>query len=207
MRLTHTACLAIALTLGCVIPGDTIRYSEMAPRLEYQGFSFDRPPNEHWFIPRAQQTHSSVGLSRELEPPSEVHTFYARVTLHELEREPTSQEDFAALARAKTRGRDVSYEVTEVSAKQELVTKQGQWCVRFEYLDAVRGAPVAPNETLTMRTAGFRCRHPAFPPKGALDFFCSERSLAPQPDPELWKECEAFLAGVRIDVAPGEPAK
>ena len=102
-------------------------------------------------------------------------------------------------------GQEASYEIRTVSYEQHLTTRQNQWCIRIESSHLVIGAPSAPELELTMILRGFRCLHPAWP-KATLDFFYSERGLEDEIDPKLWEEGEAFLRGVRIDVAPGTPA-
>lgn len=202
MRLILTVPVVLAVLTACASL-DRISYREMATRLEYQGFSFDRPPNNNWYILRSEEEYASVRVHRDLTPPRPTHTFYAAVAIGGVERQPTSQAEFAELARSK--GRTAPYEISEISYHQEPTTKQGQWCIRVESVDAVRGAPVAPRQTLTMVIRGFRCLHPAFP-KATLDFFYSERGLPEELDAKLYEEGEAFLRGVRIDVAPGTPA-
>lgn len=190
-----------ALCAGCATLDGRIDYFEMAPRLEYTGFSFDRPPGPEWFIVDAEQTYTSVTLRRETR--SETHSFYAIVALSGLEDQPGSHEEFLELARP--RRQQASYSVEELSREQSPVSIQNQWCLRFDTLAAVRGAPIAPDRELRMTVRGFRCLHPANP-RTTLDFYYSERGLPDEIDPELADEGERFLRGVRIDVAPGTPA-
>jgi hypothetical protein len=183
---------------------DRINSFNMAPRMEYQGFSFDRPANPRWYLLQSQETYTDVTLWCDSADGSKTHTFYARVALGGLERQPETHEEFAELARSK--GQQAPYEVKPIAYDQKLTTRQNQWCIRVEASDLVLGAPVAPDRELTMVTRGYRCLHPAWP-KTTLDFFYSERGLANEIDPELSEEGEAFLDGVRIDVAPKTPAK
>lgn len=200
-RVAFTALMA--LCTACAAWFDKITYFNMAPRLEYQGFSFDRPPNPNWYLLQSEQSHTDVTLRRDFWKPSETHTFYARVALGGLSEQPNSHEEFAELA--DPGHQKAPYEVHEEARHTELTTKQGQWCIRYESTDVVRGAPVAPDRELVMVVRGFRCLHPAFP-RTTLDFFYSERGLREEIDPKLWEESKAFLRGVRIDVAPGTPA-
>ena len=196
--------IAIAIACGalaCASPGDRITYFEMAPRLEYQGFSFERPPAPEWYMVRGEETFTQVTLRRDTGSPT--HTYYAKVGLSTLERQPDSHEDFLELAKSK--GQQAPYSIREVSLEQKPVTIQNQWCLRFESLSVVRGAPQASDRDLQMAVRGYRCLHPGFP-KMSLDFFYSERGLADELDPRLVEEGERFLGGVRIDVAPGTPA-
>ena len=202
MRSVLTALVVLVVWTGCASL-DRISYREMAPRLEYQGFSFDRPANSNWYILRSEEQYTSVRIHRDLTPTSPTHTFYTAVAIGGVERQPTSHAEFAELARSK--GRTAPYQISEISYHQELTTKQGQWCIRVESVDAVRGAPVAPQQTLTMVIRGFRCLHPAFP-TATLDFFYSERGLPEELDPNLYEEGEAILRSVRIDVAPNTAA-
>jgi hypothetical protein len=194
--------LGVLLT-SCASLFDRVSYLDMKPRLQYQGFSFARPPNPYWYFLRSEEEYTSVTLRRDLSPATPTHSFYAIVSLGGLERDPQSHDDFAELARSK--GQHALYEVTTVYYEQSLITKQGQWCIRFDSRHNVRGAPVAPDQELVMNMAGFRCRHPYWP-RTTLDFFYSERGLPNELDPKLAEEGEEFLKGVSIDVAPGTPA-
>jgi len=195
------AVLALVTSASCA--RDTIDYFQMAPRLEYQGFSFDRPPNAMWYIRREEETPAAVLLRRNFEKPSATHSFWARVALERLAAQPASHEEFAKLADPPVQKAD--YSVREQSRRVELTTWQSQWCIRFETVDLVHGAPVDPNADLVLTLRGYRCLHPAFP-KVMLSFYYSERGQQSELDPALSDEGEAFLRGVRIDVAPHTPA-
>jgi hypothetical protein len=199
-----TCVLLATFMVGCVSAMwfDKIRYDNMAPRLAYQGFSFDRPPNRNWYLRQSEQSHTDVTLRRDFWSPSETHTFYARVSLGGIERQPTTQEEFAELARF---GQKAPYEVRTLSYEQHLTTWQNHWCIRFDSVYSVRGAPQAPDRDLTLTLRGYRCLHPAWP-KTTLDFAYSERGLPDEIDPKLSEEGEIFLKGVRIDIAPDTPA-
>lgn len=197
--------LPLASLIGCVPATwfNKIDSFHMSPRLEYQGFSFDRPPGIHWYLLQDEQSHTSATLRREIFSLSDTHTLYATIALGSIGREPESHEEFAELARSN--GQQAPYDVRTVSYHQTLVTWQNQWCIRVESEHIATGAPQAPDRELTMILRGYRCLHPAWP-KTTLDFFYSERGLADEIDPKLSEEGEAFLKGVRIDVAPGTPA-
>jgi len=100
----------------------------MARRLEYQGFSFDRPPNRHWYFRQSEQSHSSVTLRRDFSVPNDTHTFYAVVEIGGIDAQPSSHEEFAKLARSEKQNAD--YEIKTESYEQRLVTRQNQWCIR-----------------------------------------------------------------------------
>lgn len=197
--------LLAVVTTACVpaTSFNRIDYFHMTPRLEYQGFSFDRPPGIYWYLLQSEQTHTSATLRREIFSLGETHTFYAMVSLGGIERQPRSPEEFAELARSK--GQQAPYDITTRSYEQNLTTRQNQWCIRVDGEYRVAGAPQAPDRELTMIVRGYRCLHPAWP-KTTLDFFFSERGLPDELDPKLEQEGEQFLQGVRIDVAPNTPA-
>jgi hypothetical protein len=206
MLIVRIICVLLATVTASCAPAawfDKIRYDNMAPRLAYQGFSFDRPPNRNWYFLQSEQSHTDVTLRRDFLSPSETHTFYAEVSLGGIERQPKTHEEFAELARSK--GQKAPYQVRTVSYEQHLTTWQNQWCIRVESVDSVRGAPQAPDRDLTLILRGYRCLHPAWP-KATLDFFYSERGLPDEIDPKLSEEGEDFLKGVRIDIAPNTPA-
>lgn len=187
---------------GCAHLLNRVPYSRMSPRLAYQGFSFDRPPNSQWYLLRSEESYTAVTLRRETD--SKTHSFYAKVALASIAREPESHEDFAALLRAEEEPHRATYEVRKLSDEQTLATIQNQWCIRFDTIAIVRGAPVAPDDELRMIIRGFRCLHPAFP-KTTIDFFYSERGHPSELDPALSDEGERFLQGVHIDVARRPP--
>jgi len=182
---------------------DKVRQPQMAPRLSYQGFSFERPASPDWFLLRSEEDHTGVMLRREVAGENDGHTFYTNVSLGRLERQPATHAEFAELARSK--GQIAPYEVSTVSYEQSETTRQSQWCIRFDATYLVRGAPAAQGRELTMIIRGYRCLHPAWPAT-TLDFFYSERGLADEINPTLSDEAEVFLEGVRIDVAPNTPA-
>jgi len=193
----------VALCCGCASWFDRIDYFHMTPRLEYRGFSFDRPPGPLWYLRQSEQSHVVAMLRRDLPKSSPTHSFFAEVALGTMAAQPASPEEFAKLAAPPVQ--KAPYPIREVSRHSEPATVQGQWCIRFETTSSVLGATVAPDEELVMTLRGFRCLHPAFP-KGLLTFYYSERGTRDELDPELSEEGETFLRGVRIDVAPGTPA-
>jgi hypothetical protein len=195
----------VTAVLGCVPYQwfDKVGYYNMAPRLQYTGFSFDRPPNRHWYMRQSEESYTDVTLRRDLFAPSDTHTFFVQVNLGEIERQPETHAEFAELAWVPPQKAD--YEIRTKSYEQQVVTRQNQWCIRFESSHVVLGAPAAPDEELTMRLGGYRCLHPAWP-KVTVDFFHSERGLPGELDSKLTEEGEAFLKGVRIDIPPNTPA-
>jgi hypothetical protein len=195
--------LALVLLSGCAAFLDKVPQPSMAPRLAYQGFSFNRPSSWDWYLLRSEEHYTDVTLRRDFWVPSKTHTFCARVSLGGIERQPETHEDFAELARSTKQ--NAPYEIRTVSYEQQLTTRQNQWCIRFESTYVVLGAPPAPNSELTMILRGYRCLHPAWP-KTTLDFFYSERGLPNEIDAKLSSEGEEFLNGVRIDIAPNTPA-
>lgn len=196
--------LCLGMLCGCAAVFDKVPQPNMAPRLSYRGFSFDRPSSWDWYLLRSEEHYTDVTLRRDFWRKSNTHSFFANVSLGGIERQPETHEEFAELARSK--GPQAPYSVRTVSYEQRRTTRQGQWCIRFDSSHVVRGAPPAPELELTMLMRGYRCLHPTWP-KTTLDFFYSERGLADELDPGLAKEGEDFLNGVRIDVAPNTPAR
>jgi hypothetical protein len=195
--------VAVVLVSGCGILFAKVRQPNMAPRLSYQGFSFNRPSSWDWYLLSSEEHYNDVTLRRDSWIPSKTHSFYAKVSLGRIERQPETAEEFAELARST--GQKAPYEIRTVSYEQRVTTRQSQWCIRIESSYVVVGAPPAPDQELTMILRGYRCLHPAWP-KTTLDFFYSERGLPNEIDPKLSKEGEEFLDGVRIDIAPNTPA-
>lgn len=200
MKLTHplVAILFPFLLAGCAATPSRISYDEMAPRLSYQGFSFLKPASTGWFIVRDEEQPADVTLRRDL--GSSTHTFYARVSLGALDRQPETAREFAKLARIK---QTAPYPIRELSNAEQTVEIQGQWCIRTDNVSAVRTSADGPE--LRMVVTSYRCLHPAFP-QVTLDFFYSERGLPSEISPALAADGEQFLRGVRIDMTPEIPA-
>lgn len=194
--------LALPVIGGCGAFLDTVRQRQMAPRLTYHGFSFDRPASTEWYLLRSEEDYTDVILRRAA-GGSGLHTFYARVSLGGIDREPASHEEFAVLVR--TEEQRAPYEVRTVSYEQALTTRQDQWCIRFDGTYVAVDAPKAEGRELTMIVRGYRCLHPAWPAT-TLDFYYSERGPAAELDPRLAEEGEAFLDGVRIEIGPNRRA-
>ncbi len=197
LALALAGCAAVASEL------DKIPRFQMAPRLTYDGFSFARPRHMDWYMRKSEQDHTDVTLRRELFSSSDTHSFYVRVSHGGIERQPSSHEEFADLARST--GQQADYEIERLSYQQTLATRQECWCIRLESVDAVRGSPVAPDRELRMLMRGFRCLHPDLP-MTTVDFFFSERGGADELDPKLQAAGEEFLEGVRIERRPSAPA-
>ena len=175
------------------------KYDEMPERFVYADFTVDRPPNASWFAYDAEVEPADcwnpglmrckVIFRRDLE--SSTHSFYAIVALSMLPRQPSSHQDFAELARVD---RDPHWDQSmNLSYEHELVTIQGQWCIRLEHLNELerRGR----RHHLSVR--GFSCLHPRRE-RVRIEFIYSERGLPEEFDPALETEGEQFLRGVRI---------
>ena len=91
--------LVLAFIAGCAALFDEVRQPDMAPRLTYQGFSFDRPSSWDWYLLRSEEDYTDVTIRRHFWLPSETHTFYARVSLGGIARQPQSHEEFAESSR------------------------------------------------------------------------------------------------------------
>lgn len=186
----------VVLLAGCSAKNDRLNQPQMAPRMEYQGFSFARPDSPRWFILNSEAHDSDVTLRWDLHSPT--HTFYARVALGNLERQPKSHEEFAELARATAKEPDV---VRELTRGESLVEVQGQWCIRTDTVDAVQPATGAAQ--LRVAVHGYRCLHPSLPQR-TLEWFYSEQGLPSEFSAILAEDGEKFLRGVRMDAAaPG----
>jgi hypothetical protein len=196
-----TALASCGLLIGCAT---RVPASALPPRLQYQGFSSARPPNDHWFINRHEQQPGLLLFRRDVVGAS--HSFFFAVQMRGLQREPRSNEDFADLVHQSM------VEVTDperhqvISYGAEPVTHQGQYCLRYTLETIDRRSPVAPGLELNMNFEGLACRHPRWPDV-MLDAFYSERGVPQELDPTLAAEGEQLLRGITIEVAPGrDPA-
>lgn len=189
-----------SLAIGCA---NRLPASALAPRLQYQGFSASRPPNDSWFINRDEQDHTTLLFRREVAGQS--HSFFFAVQLIALKREPRSDEDFAELVRQRMVAvtDPQRHEVLAYQAKP--MSQQGQSCIRYSLQTIDRKSPVLPGLELNMNFEGIACRHPLWP-NAILDAYYSERGLARELDPSLYPEGEQLLRGVTIEVEPGVPA-
>jgi hypothetical protein len=199
----HFAVSLLALSCTLVACANRLPASHLQSRVQYQGFSASRPPNDSWFMNRDEQTPTTLLFRREV--IGAAHSFFFSVQLVALERTPTSDDDFAELVQAMSvavtdpsRHEVVSYEATPTS-------RQGQSCVRYQLRSLDKKSPVAPGQVLRMNFEGLACRHPLWP-NVVLDMSYSERGLAEKIDPSLRSEGEQLLQGVTIEVGPNTPA-
>ena len=182
---------------------DKVPQHRMGRRLEYQGFSFDRPSNLNWYLLKSESSHTKVLLRRHIWMAKDTHTFYALVKIGGIDSQPSSHAAFAEMAKYEEQYADYSIELENY--QQSPTTRQNQWCIRFESSYKITHHPQFPEDELRMILRGYRCLHPAWPNR-TLDFFYSERGLPDEIDPKLSSEGEAFLERVRIDVGPGSAA-
>jgi hypothetical protein len=152
---------------------------------------------------RDEQRPTTLLFRREVS--GEARSFLFSVELSALERNPTSDADFAELVRTKmvivtdpARHEVLAYEVTPTY-------RQGQSCVRYQLRTLDKKSPVLPGQVLRMNFEGIACRHPLWP-NGVLDASYSERGPAEDIEPSLKSEGEQLLRGVTIEVEPGKPA-
>lgn len=192
-----SACAAI---VACT---NRLPASALAPRLQYQGFSVARPPNDSWYVNRNEQNHTALLFRREV--AGEAHSFFFAVRVSALEREPSSDDDFTELVHRymvavndPQRHQVLSYDAMPTSL-------QGQFCLRYTLQTIDRKSPVLPDRHLRMSFGGIACRHPLWP-NAVLDAHYSERGPLNELDPSLHHEGDQLLRGVVIEVAPGVPA-
>ena len=193
----------VALSALAIACANRLPASRLEPRLQYQGFSASRPPNDSWYMNRDEQRPTTLLFRREIS--GEARSFFFSVELAALERNPTSNDDFAELVRMKmvaitdpARNEVLAYEAAPTS-------RQGQFCIRYQLRTLDKKSPVFPGRVLRMNFEGIACRHPRWP-NAVLDSSYSERGLAEDIDPSLRSEAEQLLQGVTIEVEPGTPA-
>jgi len=198
--------LAILLVVVCMVAtgcATRLPASALASRLQYQGFSSSRPPNDNWFMNRSEQDHTTLLFRREVH--GETHTFLFAVQLTGLEREPSSNEDFTELVHQHMVAVNDPDRHEVVSYDSRPAPHQGQFCVRYTLQTVDRKSPVLPGLELSMNFEGLACRHPLWP-NAILDAYYSERGIPAELDPTLGAEGEQLLRGLIIEVKPGVPA-
>lgn len=167
----------------------------MAPRLHYVGFSIARPAGASWFLRTSEQKRDHALLRRDV--GALFHSFFFEVQMVQLERPPTSHEDFAAAARMDGHLDPRRFEM--VAYRQEPVTLQGQWCIRYESTATDRASPIAPGQVLVVVDRGFVCKHPSWP-GAVVTMHYSEQALPDGLAPVLYAEGEELLRGTRIEI-------
>jgi hypothetical protein len=198
--------LAILTLVVCVVTTNCATKqsaSTLAPRLQHQGFSSPRPPNNSWFMKKSEQNPTTLLFRREV--PGKTHTFFYAIQLSQLEREPSSNEDFTELVHQLMVAVDDPGRHEVLSYVSRPSPRQGQFCVRYTLRVIDRKSPVFPGRELRMNLEGLACRHPLWP-NVLLDAFYSERGMPEELEPALGIEGEQLLKGLIIEVKPGVPA-
>lgn len=175
----------------------------MAPRLQYVGFSFARPPSTSWFIDRREEKPSLV-LVRHVPLAGEYHTAFVSFSVSKADL-PADPAGFAEWMKKNNTGIDTLLEIR--SYEQETVALQGQTCVSSKSDYDVRSDRY-PSVDLRMISHTISCIHPGFE-KAIVETMYSERGLPDEvgTDPVLAAEGEQIMRGFEIDVAEGVPAK
>lgn len=166
----------------------------MPPRLEHVGFSIARPAGPSWFLRTSEQKRDHALLRRDV--GARPHSFFFEVQMVQLERPPTSHEDFATAARMDGHLNPPRFEL--VAYRQESVTVQGQWCIRYESTAKDRASPLAPGQVLVVVDRGFVCKHPSWP-GAVVTMHYSQQALPDGLEPVLFAEGEELLRGTRIE--------
>lgn len=196
-----TAVLAgLSVLLGCGLT--TIRPREMAPRLQYTGFSFARPPSESWFIRKAEERPAHV-IVRHEHLEGEYHSGFVSFAVYEINFPLRANELGDFMRREDMRAETV---IDYRSYVQKPISLQNQACVETRAdADVTSQVTDAP---LRMLNHVITCIHPAFP-RALVEAMVPERGPPDQVglDPRFAAEGEEMLRGFEIDVGPNQPAR
>jgi len=201
-RFPSAPAAALLLVAGCAAaPGymgrDVQPTSLTLARHQYRGFSVRPPQAAGWTVRVSEQTHERAIYRREL--PTKTHTFIAGVALVQLNKSLPVEDALVpgALENAER------YQVLENSHEPD--HSRRTTCIRYSIRLLDKQAPNSPSVPLIFIDRGLVCAHPGFPGMAVRASY-SERGLEGELDPELWKDFEEFLGGVRIESSSGVPA-
>lgn len=191
---------AMVLALGCAgaptaPASEFVEGAQMAPRLQYVGFSIERPAGASWFLRPSEQKRDRALLRRDVGDLP--HSFFFEVQMVQLERAAVSHEEFAQLARMDGHLTPPRFEL--VTYRQERVTVQGQWCIRYDSTVRDLASPRSPGQVLVVVERGFVCKHPSWP-GAVVTMHYSEQALPDGLLPVLYAEGEELLRGTRIEI-------
>jgi hypothetical protein len=199
--------LAAVGLVGCAVAPGYVGPNEvsaspflMSPRLQYRGFSIERPTHSAWFVRVSEQTHTHAIIRCRLS--DRTHSAFVSADLRSLPRAATSEADFAELCR-QDQNPDTN-RFTIVSYEQRPSRIQGQWAIEYEVTTRDSGAPSSPGKTLTILESGYVVRHPTFP-DSVIRVRFSERAEADALDPVVEAEGKKIMTGVRLESEPGKP--
>ena len=199
--------LAALRLVGCAVAPGYVGPNEvsaspffMSSRLQYRGFSMERPKSSAWFVRVSEQTHTHAIIR--CRTSGRTHSAFVSADLRSLPRAASSEADFAELCR-QDQNPDTN-RFTIVSYEQRPSHIQGQWAVEYEITTRDSGAPGSQGKTLTVLESGYVVSHPTFPDSVVRVRF-SERAEAEALDPAVEAEGKEIMRGVRIESEPGKP--
>lgn len=207
MRALSTGMVLLFVVAACAsAPGyfgpDRIPTRESEERHQYQGFAAYPPRGDAWWLRVREQTPGKAIYRREV--PGRTHSALCAADLSILPREPTDSEDLAEMVRPTPPDDPERFELLQYS--HELVSRQGERCVRFRQVAVDRNAPNSPEQPLHLRDIGWICTHPSVD-KGVLRAVFSERGLPEELEPGLEAEAPRCLEAFELEASPGVPAR
>jgi hypothetical protein len=199
--------LAALRLVGCAVAPGYVGPNEvsaspllMSARLQYRGFSMERPKSSAWFVKVSEQANTHAIIRCKLS--GRTHSAFVSADLRSLPRAATSEMDFAELCR-QDQNPDTN-RFTIVSYEQHQSSIQGQWAIEYEIRTLYSGAPGSSGKTLTVIERGYVVRHPTFP-HSVIQVRFSERGEADALDPAVEAEGKKIMRGVRVESEPGTP--
>lgn len=197
-RVSIIARLGLLVVAGCATHMQEIRPRQMRERLQYAGFSVERPSCEHWFLRTADQSPGEAVFHRD--PISDTHTIVVAVRGWEIPGNVTNAKQFQEWVKSVL----PSSELLDVqSADFTPDAAEDGWKIQYEIRSSTK--PGYPRGPLAFRISGYVCRHPAFPGL-CVDVHRSERCRPGEQSQVLWDESAFIFKAVRLESAPGRGA-
>ena len=193
---------SILLVIGASPKQTIIPASRMEPRLQFNGFSIARPPDNGWLAILEEQTPTKALFRKYLKNESNTHTFFVMVELRKLHNTPKTLDDFVNFEKETHVFEDTErFKLLDFAPRSGM--RQGQWCVYWKESSMDLYPDVVPSVPLSLRVHGFTCLHPSHE-QIVVYAQCSERGLEDELDSLLFAEGMAILESVQLESAAGK---
>ncbi|MEL7536271.1 MAG: hypothetical protein AAFZ58_07455 [Pseudomonadota bacterium] len=195
---TGTLLVLAAALVGCA-PSGPIGVDQMAPSMQYRGFSLPRPEDPRWRLETTDQSPRNAAFF--FDPLSESHTFSALVRHVSLPSEAASAAQFRDFVADQFTLNPDRFEAVNMSF--ELDNVQGQEAVRFR-TKVIDKEPASPIKPLTLTIVGFAVKHPSFDNELIWAEY-TERGTDAEVNGDLDKVGQKFLSSIILESRPGRP--
>jgi hypothetical protein len=181
------------LATGCM----RVSTAQMAPQLQYCGFTVKRPADNRWYMNRSENEPLRACFRMD---GSRTHSIYTMIDVSCMQSSSKTIDEFEQNWRAEKTQTSGRMKLLEYTSSQSL--KQGQWCINYS-LKSLDLNPINSATPLVMTMKGFVVLHPNVT-NAVVDAYVSQRGEESELSPEIDNSGKSIVDGVRLESAQGK---